>query len=292
MVDRFLDAMRKLKQSQRRLKGLWRVTVSRMHLLRRLWDVVAEAHRERLEDVGKRAKKRKLTKKEKADLRVAKKEALRVGEAPDKGWVAEVTIQCAKRHQRLRDLTSKLQTLEAQRDNTRRTGRAESEPVLASLRPSRCRRQHANAAKTGFISSSRVAPAGGRSTRRSRRRRAAASGASAPRRLPNGTATGCCGGTGGQGVNQSGQRRRRGCDVDISLVNRGDTAAATWTFRGEESRRRRGSEPDRPWRSDERGRQRHWDIWARLSTPLRPRRGDSAETSVTPQDADIPQRRA
>ena len=41
---------------------------------------------------------------------------------------------------------------------------------------------------------------------------------------------------------------------------------ATWTFRGD---RRRGSEPDRPRRSDARGRKRRWDVLARLSTPPR-----------------------
>ena len=41
------------------------------------------------------------------------------------------------------------------------------------------------------------------------------------------------------------------------------------------SRRRRGSESDRPWQSDARGRERHW---AGLSTPPRLRRGDSGET--------------
>ena len=32
-------------------------------------------------------------------------------------------------------------------------------------------------------------------------------------------------------------RRRRGCDVDIPLMTRGGAAAATWIFRGDESRR-------------------------------------------------------
>ena len=34
-----------------------------------------------------------------------------------------------------------------------------------------------------------------------------------------------------RGANQSGQRRRRGCDVDISLMNRDDAAAKTWIVR-------------------------------------------------------------
>ena len=51
-------------------------------------------------------------------------------------------------------------------------------------------------------------------------------------------------------------------------------AAATWMVRGSESRRRRGREPDRPRRSDARGRKRHWDVLVPvLETPPRPRRG-------------------
>ena len=34
----------------------------------------------------------------------------------------------------------------------------------------------------------------------------------------------------------------------MSLTNRGDAAAATWIFRGDESRRRRGRDVDIPWR--------------------------------------------
>ena len=60
-------------------------------------------------------------------------------------------------------------------------------------------------------------------------------------------------------------------------MNRGD-AAATWRFRGDESRRRHSSELDRPRRSDARGRKRPPGRMARLSTP-RPRRGYSVETS-------------
>ena len=43
-------------------------------------------------------------------------------------------------------------------------------------------------------------------------------------------------------------RRRRGCDVDIPLVNRGGAAATTWIVRGDGSRRRRGDNVDSPWR--------------------------------------------
>ena len=74
-------------------------------------------------------------------------------------------------------------------------------------------------------------------------------------------------------------RRRRGRDVDTprsprrrrgsqlprrGYSARGDAAAATWIFRGA-----RGSELDRPRRSDARGRKRRWDVRVRLSTPPR-----------------------
>ena len=39
-------------------------------------------------------------------------------------------------------------------------------------------------------------------------------------------------------------RRRRGCELDIPR-GRGAAAATTWTFRGDESRRRRGCHVDR-----------------------------------------------
>ena len=42
--------------------------------------------------------------------------------------------------------------------------------------------------------------------------------------------------------------------ADLPLMNRGDAAAATWIVRGDGSRRRRGSKPDRMRRSDARGR--------------------------------------
>ena len=58
-------------------------------------------------------------------------------------------------------------------------------------------------------------------------------------------------------------RRRRGRDVDLSLVNRGDAAAARWKVRGDESRRGRGRgrDVDSPWR--------------RVAAATRPRRGYS-----------------
>ena len=59
-------------------------------------------------------------------------------------------------------------------------------------------------------------------------------------------------------------RRRRGRDV--AILRR--------------SRRRRSRESDRPRRSDARGRKRHRDARAWLSTPPRPRRGSSAETGA------------
>ena len=61
-----------------------------------------------------------------------------------------------------------------------------------------------------------------------------------------------------------GLRRRRGCDAEIPwghvvatprlrrgdsvATSRGDAAAATWIFRGDESRRRRGCDVEIPWR--------------------------------------------
>ena len=74
--------------------------------------------------------------------------------------------------------------------------------------------------------------------------------------------------------------RRRRPKLDSSREapeDRGGAAAATRIVRGDNSAR--CSEPDRPRRSDARGRKRHWDAWARLSTPPRLRRGCSAETS-------------
>ena len=74
------------------------------------------------------------------------------------------------------------------------------------------------------------------------------------------------------GIDRSATNRSR-------VESRSDAAAATWIVIGDESRRRRSSEPDRPRWSDARGCKRHWDVWARLSTPSRPRRGYSVETS-------------
>ena len=51
--------------------------------------------------------------------------------------------------------------------------------------------------------------------------------------------------------------------ADMSLMNRGDAAAATWIFSGDESRQRRGRDADIPWR--------------RVAATPRPRRGYSAE---------------
>ena len=69
--------------------------------------------------------------------------------------------------------------------------------------------------------------------------------------------------------------------ADISPMNRGDAAAATWIFRGE-SRRRCGCDVDIPWRQ--------------VAAASRPRRGCSAETSrggatATMSHVDIPRRR-
>ena len=50
--------------------------------------------------------------------------------------------------------------------------------------------------------------------------------------------------------------------ADLPSTNRGAAAAATWIVRGDESRRRRGSEPDRPRRSDQRRRKRRGDVRA------------------------------
>ena len=36
--------------------------------------------------------------------------------------------------------------------------------------------------------------------------------------------------------------------ADLPLMNRGDAAAGTWIFHGDESRRRRGCDVDIPWR--------------------------------------------
>ena len=54
----------------------------------------------------------------------------------------------------------------------------------------------------------------------------------------------------GHNVNRPWTRswRRRGHNVDSPWTSRGDAAAATWTFRGDESRRRRGRDVESPWR--------------------------------------------
>ena len=61
------------------------------------------------------------------------------------------------------------------------------------------------------------------------------------------------------------------CRVDIPLMNRGDAAATTWLFRGDESRRRRGRDVDNPWRRVD-AAAATWIIRGGKSTP-RPRRG-------------------
>ena len=63
--------------------------------------------------------------------------------------------------------------------------------------------------------------------------------------------------------------------ADISLMNRGDAAATTWIFRGDESPRRRGCDADIPWRyvaATPRLRRGH-----SVETP---RRGSSVETAA------------
>ena len=60
-------------------------------------------------------------------------------------------------------------------------------------------------------------------------------------------------------------------------TGRGDAAAATWIFRGDGSRRRRGRDADIPWRRESR-RRRGWDAdipRRRVATTPRPRRGYS-----------------
>ena len=68
--------------------------------------------------------------------------------------------------------------------------------------------------------------------------------------------------------------RRRGCDVSVE-TSRGDAAAATWMFRGSESRRR-------IFGGDESRRRRRRDVdspWRRVAAAPRPRRGCSVETT-------------
>ena len=69
-----------------------------------------------------------------------------------------------------------------------------------------------------------------------------------------------------------GQRGRRGYSAE---THRGDAAAATWIFRGDESRRRRGCDVDLPWR---RAAAATWIFCGDESWPW-PRRGYSVETS-------------
>ena len=38
--------------------------------------------------------------------------------------------------------------------------------------------------------------------------------------------------------------------AELPLMDRGDAAAVTWTFRGDETRRRHGCDVDIPWRRD------------------------------------------
>ena len=84
-------------------------------------------------------------------------------------------------------------------------------------------------------------------------------------------------------------RPRRYCSAETS---RGAATATAWIVRGDESRRRRGRDVDRPWRrvaaatawmfrGDETRRRRGRDVdrpWRRVAAP-RPQRGYSAETS-------------
>ena len=68
--------------------------------------------------------------------------------------------------------------------------------------------------------------------------------------------------------------------ADLPLMTRGGATAATWTFRGDESRRRRGRDADIPWSRRRRGRDA--DIRSRgrdADIPWsRPRRGSTKET--------------
>ena len=68
---------------------------------------------------------------------------------------------------------------------------------------------------------------------------------------------------------------------------RGDAAATTGVFHGEGSRRHRGSEPNRPRRSDARGQTRRWDARARPSTPPRFRAGSSAAVGRARAEASL-----
>ena len=71
--------------------------------------------------------------------------------------------------------------------------------------------------------------------------------------------------------------------ADHPKTSRGDAADATRIFRGDTSR---GDAEAPSWIDRGRARgKRHWDVWARLSTPPRTRRGYSAETraAATPR---------
>merc|ERR1712097_94314 len=74
-------------------------------------------------------------------------------------------------------------------------------------------------------------------------------------------------------------RLRRGYSVERG---RGDAAAATWTFHGDGSRRRRGRDVDVPWgrvaASCDVDVPRRW-----VAATPRLRRGYSAETGATPR---------
>ena len=79
----------------------------------------------------------------------------------------------------------------------------------------------------------------------------------------------------GYSVEMATPRLRRGSSAE---TRRGDAAATTWIFSGDESWRRRGSESNRAAAVGRAKAERHWGVWAGLSTPPRPRRGHSAET--------------
>ncbi|KAH8092873.1 hypothetical protein JL720_5039 [Aureococcus anophagefferens] len=111
MVDRFLDVMRKIKNCQRRIKGMWDVTEARCLLLRKVWFAVEKANTDALSKFIVRVKKRRAGNREAREKAAALKLRLETGDKEPETWVGEVTRQCVKRHAKLTKITEKVQHL-------------------------------------------------------------------------------------------------------------------------------------------------------------------------------------
>ncbi|KAH8046791.1 hypothetical protein JL720_16288 [Aureococcus anophagefferens] len=107
MVDRFLDVMRKIKNCQRRIKGMWDVTEARCLLLRKVWFAVEKANTDALSKFIVRVKKRRAGNREAREKAAALKLRLETGDKEPETWVGEVTRQCVKRHAKLTKITEK-----------------------------------------------------------------------------------------------------------------------------------------------------------------------------------------